>query len=179
MRFNDESKLQVCLAEGEGELTDSKHPISEEYYLIKKDGIADYDNPLDLMGYAASEENEEDGIWEAVEQEAVILPDEATGPDSDIQVADPENTNVLKGFRCPNCGATDSFGIAMDVVFLVTDEGTQEQLSDHTWDNASYCECRTCSHHGTVATFTGETADEESKGTDPDGAGSPEDRTTD
>ena len=64
------------------------------------------------------------------------------------------NENCLEGFKCPQCGNEDRFGIACEVVLEVTDEGTGEQLRNgHEWDNDSYCECRECLKAGKVKDF--------------------------
>jgi len=63
------------------------------------------------------------------------------------------NENVLKGMACPVCQSEGPFEIAMDCVFLVSDDGTEDQLGDNTWDNDSYCGCRECSHSATVEDF--------------------------
>ena len=64
------------------------------------------------------------------------------------------NENCLKDMACPACQSEDPFEIAMDVVFIVSDDGTEEQIGDCTWDNDSYCGCRGCGHRGTVKGFT-------------------------
>jgi hypothetical protein len=64
------------------------------------------------------------------------------------------NENCLKGIKCPQCGSDEAFGIACDVVYEITDDGTGDQLTDgHEWDETSYCECRNCFKSGTVADF--------------------------
>lgn len=64
------------------------------------------------------------------------------------------NSNCLEGMACPICGSEGPFEIAIDTVYLVDDEGTQEQLGDSTWDNDSYCGCRECSHSAKVSDFS-------------------------
>lgn len=63
------------------------------------------------------------------------------------------NENCLKGMQCPQCGSEEPFGIAVDVVMLVTDGGTDRQLGDTCWDEDSYCECRMCFKAGAVKDF--------------------------
>jgi len=68
------------------------------------------------------------------------------------------NENCLEGMKCPKCGHEDAFGIACDIVMLVTDEGIYDNIGDYDWDDDAYCECRECGHHGTVKDFTEPTA---------------------
>ena len=63
------------------------------------------------------------------------------------------NENCLAGMRCPSCDSYGPLGIAVDVVMLVTDEGTTDQIGDQFWDDDSYCECRECLKVGTVKDF--------------------------
>jgi hypothetical protein len=63
------------------------------------------------------------------------------------------NENCLEGMKCPKCGHEDSFGIACDIMMLVTDEGVTDQLGDNEWNEDSYCECRKCLKSGTVKDF--------------------------
>ena len=63
------------------------------------------------------------------------------------------NENCLEGMKCPKCGGEGPFGIGCDVVMLVTDEGTSDQIGDTHWDEDSYCECRECLKSGTVKDF--------------------------
>ena len=63
------------------------------------------------------------------------------------------NENCLAGMQCPQCGSEGPFGIAVDVVMLVTDDGTECQLGDQYWDSESYCECRSCLRAGIVSDF--------------------------
>jgi len=64
------------------------------------------------------------------------------------------NENCLAGFKCPQCGNEDKFGIACDVVYEFTDDGSDKLLSDGLeWDNDSYCECRNCLKAGVVKDF--------------------------
>ena len=69
------------------------------------------------------------------------------------------NENCLRGMRCPHCGSEGPFGIAIDAVYLVSDDGVEEQLGDNDWDAASYCECRACGNAQTVGAFYEENAD--------------------
>jgi hypothetical protein len=69
------------------------------------------------------------------------------------------NENCLKGMRCPCCDSYGPFGIAVDVVMLVTDEGTGAPIGDMTWDDFSYCECRECLKRGVVLDFFEEKTD--------------------
>ena len=64
----------------------------------------------------------------------------------------PTNTNVLKGMRCPQCGALEPFSISADACFDVTDDGV-EQDGDVEWDGDSHCHCKTCGHSGQVRGF--------------------------
>lgn len=64
------------------------------------------------------------------------------------------NTNCLQGMQCPKCQDEGPFAIACDVVFLIGDDGTEDQIGDNTFEDDSYCECRECNHHATVADFT-------------------------
>ena len=63
------------------------------------------------------------------------------------------NENCLKGMKCPECGYEDLFGIACDIVMLVDDDGIKDDIGDYDWDDDAYCECRECSHSGTVKDF--------------------------
>ena len=63
------------------------------------------------------------------------------------------NENCLKGMKCPECGYEDSFGIACDIVMLVDDDGIKDDIGDYDWDDDAHCECRECSHSGTVKDF--------------------------
>lgn len=57
-----------------------------------------------------------------------------------------ENTNCLKGIRCPKCGQTDKFEIAIRAMAIVTDDGA-EVHGDMEWDDDSTCICVECDHH--------------------------------
>ena len=62
------------------------------------------------------------------------------------------NTNVLAGFKCPECGSFSPFRIEMTAVFDVTDDGT-EVSGDSEWNDDSYCMCVQCEHSGIVEEF--------------------------
>jgi hypothetical protein len=63
-----------------------------------------------------------------------------------------KNDNVLKGFRCPECGYEDSFKIDGHAEFMVTDDGTDE-TSGVEWDDHAHCSCGSCNHDGQVFAF--------------------------
>lgn len=70
------------------------------------------------------------------------------------------NKYHLKGLRCPHCGSEGPFGIAVDAVYLVSDDyGVEEQLSANDWNGTSYCECRACGNAQTVRDFEVEESD--------------------
>ncbi len=69
------------------------------------------------------------------------------------------NENCLRGMRCPHCGSEGPFNIAIDAVYIVTDDGVEDQISEMDWDNASYCACRDCGNTQTVGDFYVENAD--------------------
>jgi len=64
------------------------------------------------------------------------------------------NVNVLAGMRCPNsaCQSEGPFRIECTTIFLVYDEGTDEQ-GDTAWSGESFCACHDCGTEGTVADF--------------------------
>ncbi len=64
-----------------------------------------------------------------------------------------ENTNCLRGFKCPSCGQTEAFNIQIKTICRVTDDGT-ETLGDCEWDDSNFCGCCKCPHIGTVRDFT-------------------------
>ena len=66
------------------------------------------------------------------------------------------NENCLKGMRCPHCCSEGPFEIAMEAIYLMSDEGTEDVLSDMDYDMASYCGCRECGNAQTVADFYSE-----------------------
>ena len=66
-----------------------------------------------------------------------------------------ENENVLEGYKCPNCGATDDFNIVGEALFLhVMDDGVSE-FEGVEWEDTSSCVCDDCGHSATVAEFKG------------------------
>jgi Zn ribbon nucleic-acid-binding protein len=64
------------------------------------------------------------------------------------------NTNCLRGMKCPKCGQEDSLKIEATCLFIVTDDGLEDEGYGHEWDDTNYCECPNCAHHGSVADFT-------------------------
>ena len=64
-----------------------------------------------------------------------------------------ENTNVLEGMKCPQCGSLEAFNIECTTEVTMRDEGC-EDYGDCTWQPASRCVCNACSFLGTVADFT-------------------------
>lgn len=64
------------------------------------------------------------------------------------------NTNCLEGVKCPKCGQEDLFKIAAHVICEVSDDGTEDHLGDHEWDQQSFCQCCECDHAGKLADFT-------------------------
>ena len=65
-----------------------------------------------------------------------------------------ENENCLAGIKCPKCGHTEDFDIAIYTWVRVTDDGTEETGAAVEWDDKSPIHCRACSHAGTVKEFT-------------------------
>lgn len=63
------------------------------------------------------------------------------------------NENCLKGMKCPKCHSEGPFGIAIDTVCIVSDDGIEEQIGDADWDRNSYCECRECGNAQKVMDF--------------------------
>lgn len=63
------------------------------------------------------------------------------------------NSNCLKDIACPECKQSVSFDIESIVVVRVSDDGVDEQVSDHYWDDASHCVCNECEHQGPFSTF--------------------------
>lgn len=71
-----------------------------------------------------------------------------------------KNNNCLEGWKCPNCGHTDSFKVEVTRCLTVTlyDNGTDDSDSgggETTWENDSPAYCGECDTHATVAYFTG------------------------
>lgn len=61
----------------------------------------------------------------------------------------PNLYSPLYMFRCPRCGQYERFEITVKTVLEVTDDG-QEDISDHEWDQNSFCQCPECEWQGTV-----------------------------
>lgn len=63
------------------------------------------------------------------------------------------NANCIEGFKCPECGHTESFRIGMIGNFHYRDglisTSTSAQFKPNT-----YCQCNQCDHAATVAEFT-------------------------
>jgi hypothetical protein len=64
------------------------------------------------------------------------------------------NTGCLEGMQCPQCGSDGPFRIACQVLVLMGDEGTEDDLSGSEWEDNSLCECDECDHSGTVKDYT-------------------------
>jgi hypothetical protein len=71
----------------------------------------------------------------------------------DTAMNEPENTNCLEDFTCPECGWAGDFIIWTTAPFRVTDDGTEQQ-GPVEWNEDNQCACGKCAHHGTVAEFT-------------------------
>lgn len=63
-----------------------------------------------------------------------------------------ENENILKGMKCPECGALEPFEITYDSWGIVYDYGIDFYLEDD-WHFNSRCICRTCEFEGEVKDF--------------------------
>ena len=63
------------------------------------------------------------------------------------------NTNCLEHIRCPSCGSSNRFRIAVTCWADVFDDGIAE-YSDPEWDHNSIIDCPNCGHTATVADFT-------------------------
>ena len=63
-----------------------------------------------------------------------------------------KNTNCLEGFKCPNCGHTESFKIWAEAEFDFEDEGSGD-YSCVTFDNLALCTCSKCGHASEVRDF--------------------------
>ena len=71
------------------------------------------------------------------------------------------NSNVLEGYRCPECGQEDRFFITAPAVLEVTDDGIDLRLGQaYEWYDENHCECPDCSYSGEVKTFLQEADDE-------------------
>jgi hypothetical protein len=64
------------------------------------------------------------------------------------------NSNCLQGMQCPRCNSLEPFVIGITTMLRFYDEGSDDQLGDNEWDQASYCECCKCSFAAGVADFT-------------------------
>ena len=64
------------------------------------------------------------------------------------------NTNCLKGYQCPRCGNDQSFRVAANAIFHVTDDGTDFGQSVE-WDEHSNAWCTQCEWAGTCGELTG------------------------
>jgi hypothetical protein len=53
---------------------------------------------------------------------------------------------------CPACAQADELVISITTLARLTPYGSETE-GDHEWDDASYCRCPDCGHHGTVADF--------------------------
>lgn len=62
------------------------------------------------------------------------------------------NSNVLEGWKCPKCGATERFEVASKCWAIVVDDGIEESV-EHEWSNDSPVRCTACDHGGTVLDF--------------------------
>ena len=63
------------------------------------------------------------------------------------------NTNCLEHLRCPSCGSSNRFRIAVTCWADVFDDGIEE-YSDAEWDERSPMFCPNCGFTATVADFT-------------------------
>ena len=70
------------------------------------------------------------------------------------------NTNCLEGMQCPNldCKSEGPFRIRCEVMVLMDDEGTMDDLGGSEWDDNSLCECDACDHSATIKDFIIEAA---------------------
>ena len=64
------------------------------------------------------------------------------------------NVNILEGMRCPECKSDGPFRIRCEVLVLMDDDGTLDDLSGSEWTEDSQCECDSCDHAGTVKDYT-------------------------
>jgi hypothetical protein len=74
--------------------------------------------------------------------------------DNDCDDGKRHNENCLKGFKCPDCGWTESFDIAAECTVIVKDDGTDDPRDFH-WGDAAHCQCVSCGCCGTVGDFHG------------------------
>ena len=75
------------------------------------------------------------------------------------------NTNCLVGWKCPDCGHTESFAISVQIsaTVIMADNGHEETIEMMTqygnnsihYDNDSWASCRGCGKQADVAYFTG------------------------
>ena len=63
------------------------------------------------------------------------------------------NTNCLKGIQCPECGSEGPFRIDVSTTVTMHDDGWDENVSDTTWEDHSWCCCDACDCVGVVADF--------------------------
>jgi hypothetical protein len=65
-----------------------------------------------------------------------------------------ENTNILEGMRCPQCGSLGPFLIQVTTTANMYDEGADD-IGDLEWEDDSSCACTAddCLFDGTVADF--------------------------
>lgn len=75
------------------------------------------------------------------------------------------NTNVLQGMRCPKCESFGPFCISYHTSGIFTDEGEDEQVGDHEWDDDSSCVCQDCDYAGIVGDFNEEDKPDEADAT--------------
>lgn len=65
------------------------------------------------------------------------------------------NTNYLIGMKCPECGSEGPFRIDATITVTIHDDGREENFSETTWKNDSWCCCEAwdCGFVGVVADF--------------------------
>jgi hypothetical protein len=66
------------------------------------------------------------------------------------------NTNCLAGWKCPNCGFTESFNIDARCTVEVHDDGTDD-ATGFEWSDDDTARCNKCGASGTVKWFTART----------------------
>src|SRR5208282_1322179 len=64
-----------------------------------------------------------------------------------------ENTNCLEGMKCPKCGSLEPFKIEISTLVKIFDDGTDDDLGNHSWGDNSYCECCECAYAATAGDF--------------------------